>query len=56
MPNFDGWDWTLIGVAAFVAVSGLVRLMRSHRNKVLGEFRANMTMELNSKPKSAEKK
>ncbi len=53
MPNLDGWDWVLLGVAGFVAVSSLVRLMRGHRNKVLGEFRANMEREIHEKKKTA---
>ncbi len=48
MPSLDGWDWVLIATASFVAVSGLVRLMRSHRHQVMSEFRANMDAELTS--------
>ena len=45
MSTLDGWDWCLLCAAGFIAVSALVRLMRGHRNKVLGEFRGQMQQE-----------
>ena len=36
----DGWSWVLLGGAAFVAVSGLVRLMRLKRDQLLDELSA----------------
>ncbi len=35
----DGWDWALAGIATYVAVVTLVRLMADHRNKLLGQVR-----------------
>ena len=39
MANLEGWDWALLVVAGYVAVMSLVRLMRGHRDAVLGQFR-----------------
>ena len=38
----DGWDVALWIVAAYLAVTALVRLMIAHRDKVLADFRAEM--------------
>jgi hypothetical protein len=35
----DSWDFVLLGAAAFVAVSALVRLMVGRREQLLGQFR-----------------
>ncbi len=43
--NMDVWQWLLWGVAAFVAVSSLVRLMQARRNSVANEFRQQAAAE-----------
>jgi hypothetical protein len=40
MPNMDVWNWVLLGVGAFVAVTSLVGLMRRRRDEVLSELTA----------------
>lgn len=35
----DSWDFVLLGAAAFVAVTALVRLMVGRREQLLGQFR-----------------
>jgi hypothetical protein len=40
MPNMDVWEWALVGMGTFVAVTVLVRLMRQRRDAVLGELTA----------------
>ena len=41
----DGWDVALWLVAAYLAVTALVRLMIVHRDKVLTDFRAEMARQ-----------
>ena len=45
MANLEGWDWALLVVAGYVAVMSLVRLMRSHRDAILGELREKIDRE-----------
>ena len=45
MPNMDVWSWVLLLVAAFVAVTVLVRLMRRRRDEVLAELTARAREE-----------
>jgi uncharacterized membrane protein len=40
MPNMDVWDWVLLAVGAFIAVTALVSLMRRRRDEVLAELTA----------------
>jgi len=42
MENMDSWDFVLIGAAAFVAVTALVRLMLRRREQLLGQFRPQL--------------
>jgi flagellar biosynthesis/type III secretory pathway M-ring protein FliF/YscJ len=54
MSNMDVWSWVLLGIGVFVAVSGLVRLMRRRRDEVLAELTAQAREEQHKK-KLAEK-
>ena len=45
MSNLDGWDWAILAVAGYVAVSSLVRLMRSHHDRVVGQLREQIEQE-----------
>ena len=38
MLNMPAWDWVLLVIGAFVAVSALARLMRRHRDQVLQQL------------------
>jgi hypothetical protein len=40
MLNMDVWDWVLLAVGAFVAVTTLAGLMRRRRDEVLAELTA----------------
>jgi molybdopterin synthase catalytic subunit len=43
--NMDATNWVLLAIGAFVAVTGLVRLMRRRRDQVLGELTAQAREE-----------
>ena len=45
MPNMQPWDWALLAIGAFIAVSGLVRLMRQRRDQILQELTAQAAAE-----------
>lgn len=45
MPNMQPWDWVLLMMGAYIAVSGLVRLMRNRRDQVLQELTAQAVAE-----------
>ena len=45
MPNMQPWDWVLLVIGAYIAVLGLVRLMRQHRDKVLQELTTQAAAE-----------
>jgi len=38
MPNMQTWDWVLLAIGAFIAVSALAKLMRQHRDVVLQQL------------------
>jgi hypothetical protein len=38
MSNMDVWDWVLLAIGAYVALTALVRLMRRRRDEVLREL------------------
>jgi len=41
----DGWDIALLVVAAYLAVMGLVRLMRAERERCVAELREQAAAE-----------
>ncbi len=45
MPNMQAWDWALLVIGAYIAVFGLVRLMRQHRDRVLQQLTDQATAE-----------
>ena len=45
MPNMQPWDWVLLVIGAYIAVSGLVRLMRQRRDQILQELNAQAAAE-----------
>ncbi|HZZ71181.1 MAG TPA: hypothetical protein VFE24_02955 [Pirellulales bacterium] len=45
MGEWTGVDWGILAVAAFIAVSSLVRLMLVRRDRLLAEFRAKLEIE-----------
>lgn len=45
MPNMQPWDWVLLVIGAYIAVTGLVRLMRQHRDKIVQELTAQAEAE-----------
>jgi hypothetical protein len=38
MLGIQGWEWGLLGISTFVAVSSLVALMRRHRDRLTREL------------------
>lgn len=38
MPNMDVWDWVMLGLGGYVAVTSLVIMMRRRRDEVLAEL------------------
>jgi|SoiMethySBSTD1v2_1073268.scaffolds.fasta_scaffold1160765_2 hypothetical protein len=38
MPNMDVWDWVMLALGAYVAVTSLVIMMRRRRDEVLAEL------------------
>ncbi len=53
MANWSGSDWAIFGVAAFIAVSALVRLMVGRRNSLLAELEQR-TAEAQRKKQAAD--
>ncbi len=45
MANLDGWDLAILGVAAYVAIVTLVRLMRHHRDAVVAKLQLQVAIE-----------
>lgn len=41
----DVWQWLLLALAAFVAVTSLVRLMRARRDSLAKDFRQKAARE-----------
>ena len=38
MPNMDVWDWVMLALGAYVAITSLVILMRRRRDEMLAEM------------------
>jgi hypothetical protein len=49
----DGWDVALWIVAAYLAVTALIRLMLAYRDKVLADFRAEIQRQQAAEKQSA---
>ena len=45
----DAWSWTLLGIACFVAITSLARLMRERRDQILAELTAKAEAEQREK-------
>jgi hypothetical protein len=45
MPNMDVWDWVILVVGAYLAITALVRLMRRRRDEVLAQLDAEAKAE-----------
>jgi hypothetical protein len=45
MLNMDVWDWGLLAIGGYVAVTTLVRMMRRRRDEVLAELDAQTQAE-----------
>jgi hypothetical protein len=56
MNNLDGWDWILLGAAAFVAVLTLSRLMLGHHALLLKRLRGELLQERLKKQQAERKK
>ena len=56
MGNFDQADWALLAVAVYIAIVVLVQLMRTHRDKLLTQFRGQMQQERERKLKEEKRK
>ena len=46
----DGWDVAILAVAGYLAVTGLVRLMLVHRDRMLAQFRSQMEQQRKEPP------
>lgn len=45
MLNLDAWDWVLLVIGVYLAISTLVMLMRSRRDQILAELAATAEEE-----------
>lgn len=45
MHALDTWDFVLLAIAGFIAVTTLVKLMRAHRDDVLKRLRTDFDAE-----------
>jgi heme exporter protein D len=45
MENLQGWNLVLFGVALYVAVVGLVRLMLRRRNQIVSDVQQQLATE-----------
>ena len=53
MLNVDRWDILLMLVVGYVAITVLVRLMISHRNRLVSELREQMVNQRKQKKRRA---
>lgn len=56
MGSMGNWDWVLLGVASFIAIATLTRLMLAHRNKLLARLRTEMEQERAKKQRAQQQK
>ena len=45
MEGMDHWDWILLGAAAYVAVTVLVRLMLQRRDRIIAHLRGQLQQD-----------
>ena len=45
MFALDTWDWILLAIAAFVAVTSLLKLMQAYRDDLLKKLRQDFELE-----------
>ena len=45
MFALDTWDWILLAIAGFVAVTTLLRLMQAYRDDLLKKLRSDFEVE-----------
>ena len=45
MEGMDHWDWILLGAAAYVAVTVLVRLMLQRRDRIITRLRGQLQLD-----------
>jgi len=45
MLNLNAWDWVLLAVGVYLAITSLVMLMRSRRDQILAELAATAEEE-----------
>jgi hypothetical protein len=48
VEGFSGWDWVLLVVAGYVAVTAMVQLMLRRRNEVVEELHRRVQAEQQS--------
>jgi len=56
MSGMEPWEWALLGLAGFIAIVTLTRLMIAHRNQLLVRLRAEMEQERAKKQRAERKK
>lgn len=49
MPNMDVWDWVMLALGGYVAITSLAILMRKRRDEVLAELSAEAENERQKK-------
>lgn len=54
MENMDGWDIALLVIAAYVAVTVLVRLMIRRRDELMARLRQEMAINKKTTQKTAD--
>ena len=45
MSDMDGWDWLLLAIGSYLALTTLLCLMKARRNVVLDEISAQAATE-----------
>ncbi len=49
MPEMDIWEWVVLGVAGYLALTALVKLMRRRRDAIVDELSWHAGMEIRRK-------
>jgi hypothetical protein len=56
MDGMDRWDWGLLGLASFIAIVTLTRLMLAQRNVLLARLRTEMEQQRAKKQRDEQQK